>query len=100
MNNPKDIVKEGYDLVSFVYRADDPNIDSENYLEYKAWTKKVSDLLEPGASILDLGCGCGVPATQLLARDFKVTGCDHHDAEQRATRSQHAYSGHQYIHPA
>ena len=32
--------------------------------------------LDDGASVLDIGCGAGVPVTQLLAKRFAVTGVD------------------------
>ena len=32
--------------------------------------------LDDGSSVLDIGCGAGVPITQLLAKRFKVTGVD------------------------
>jgi len=33
-------------------------------------------LLDDGDPVLDLGCGCGVPATAILAERFAVTGVD------------------------
>ena len=33
-------------------------------------------LLADGDPVLDLGCGCGVPATAILAERFSVTGVD------------------------
>ena len=36
----------------------------------------LSKLLDDGASILDIGCGAGVPATRGLAGRFTVTGVD------------------------
>jgi cyclopropane fatty-acyl-phospholipid synthase-like methyltransferase len=33
-------------------------------------------LLSDGEPVLDLGCGCGVPATAILAERFSVTGVD------------------------
>jgi cyclopropane fatty-acyl-phospholipid synthase-like methyltransferase len=33
-------------------------------------------LLQDGDPVLDLGCGCGIPATALLANRFSVTGVD------------------------
>ena len=76
MKNPKDIVRQGYDKVSFAYREDHPDASGECYRQYKAWIAELSAQIDESASVLDLGCGCGVPATQLLARHFKVTGCD------------------------
>jgi SAM-dependent methyltransferase len=42
--------------------------------------------LQPGDSVLDLGCGCGIPVTQELARTFRVTGVD--ISEVQITRAQ------------
>ena len=35
-----------------------------------------SELLDDGASVLDIGCGAGVPITRALAERFAVTGVD------------------------
>ncbi len=36
----------------------------------------LEERLEDGASVLDVGCGAGVPVTRTLARRFAVTGVD------------------------
>ena len=76
MKNPKDIVQQGYDKVSYTYREDDPDQGSKTYQQYKSWVDELSEQLMAGDSVLDLGCGCGVPATDLLAQKFRVTGVD------------------------
>ena len=81
--NPKDIVKVGYDKVSFTYRGD--SLD-ENYREYQSWLDELSSLLDDGVSVLDLGCGCGIPTTKLLADTFKVTGVDISKVQIRRAR--------------
>jgi cyclopropane fatty-acyl-phospholipid synthase-like methyltransferase len=54
---------------------------------YRTWAREVVDprdrfvrafeaALDPGARVLDLGCGPGVPTTRELARRFVVTGLD------------------------
>ena len=69
----KKLVAEGYDRVSRAYRSDsDP--DAEN--EYKAWLEPIMKELPFGSSILDLGCGCGIPASRLLASKYAVVGID------------------------
>ncbi|GFE77273.1 trans-aconitate 2-methyltransferase [Novosphingobium sp. TCA1] len=41
------------------------------------WLDLLTERLEPGATILDLGCGGGVPiGAELLCRGFAVTGLD------------------------
>lgn len=76
MKNPKDIVKQGYDMVSYAYREDEPDTDSSAYRQYKDWVDELSEQLMAGNSVLDLGCGCGVPVAKLLAEKFNVTGVD------------------------
>ncbi len=69
----KQLVARGYDLVSGAYRSDqDPIAEAE----YKAWFEPLGEELPPGAAVLDLGCGCGIPTSQLLADRFAVTGVD------------------------
>jgi len=72
--NPKDIVRTGYDKVSHAYRDASFDYAQSGYAPCLAW---LEPLLEPGAAVLDLGCGCGVPVTQELARrGHAVTGVD------------------------
>src|SRR2546422_2232683 len=71
VDDPKDIVRHGYDLVSRAYRADDAD-DSQ----YAAWLKLVETRVAAGAPVLDLGCGCGVPVARRLAQRYVVTGVD------------------------
>ena len=70
--NPKDIVRDGYDAISHRYRADDDDPEP-----YGVWAATLADRLPPGARVLDLGCGCGVPMTRTLAaQGFELTGVD------------------------
>jgi SAM-dependent methyltransferase len=71
--NPKDVVRIGYDKVSHAYRTDGFDYDRSGYKTYLSW---LEPRLRPGASILDLGCGCGVPVAQVLSRQHHVTGVD------------------------
>jgi SAM-dependent methyltransferase len=70
--DPKRVVEIGYDAVSFAYRADDaPDA------EYGEWLSELAENLPARAKVLDLGCGCGVPATRwLVAHGYDVTGVD------------------------
>jgi SAM-dependent methyltransferase len=76
MRSPRNIVRAGYDRASFAYREDQPDKSGETYRQYKAWIEELSDHLPAGCSVLDLGCGCGVPTAQLLTHRFEVTGVD------------------------
>ena len=76
MKSPKDIVKEGYNKISYAYREDNPDQSGKSYHEYKTWIDELSEHITEGASILDLGCGCGVPTSRLLSQHFEGTGAD------------------------
>ncbi len=71
LDDPKSIVRRGYDLVSAAYRADDA--DDGVYAE---WLHALEKQVAPGSPVLDLGCGCGVPVARRLAQRFAVTGID------------------------
>jgi SAM-dependent methyltransferase len=79
----KAIVREGYDALSYRYRADDADTGP-----YEPWLDTLRHRLGSGSSVLDLGCGCGVPvARDLAAADHYVTGADISDVQiERARR--------------
>jgi SAM-dependent methyltransferase len=71
--DPKRLVEQGYDHMA------------ERYLESKdphdpvtlAALEEMARMLRPGAAVLDLGCGPGVPATRWLQEHgYQVTGVD------------------------
>ena len=73
MTDPKRIVAAGYDVVA------------ERYLEWSGkrpsgprlrWLSKALELIPPGAEVLELGCGAGIPMTAALAEGRRVTGVD------------------------
>lgn len=72
--NSKDIVRRGYDKVSYAYRDDEGNAAFP--LDYAAWLSELTPHLAPGSKVLELGCGCGVPVAQILSENFAVTGID------------------------
>jgi SAM-dependent methyltransferase len=70
--DPRDIVRSGYDAVSTAYRPDNAPEDG-----YAVWLDDLAARLPDGADVLDLGCGCGIPAARWLCRQgFRVTGVD------------------------
>jgi SAM-dependent methyltransferase len=71
MEDPKSIVRRGFDLVSRTYRADDADEGA-----YAEWLDLLEARVKPGSKILDLGCGCGVPVARRLAPHYTVTGVD------------------------
>lgn len=82
-DNHTDLVRRGYDALSFHYRADD---DGEG--RYAPWLADLKARLPAGASVLDVGCGCGIPvARSLAAAGYAVTGIDLSEVQiERARR--------------
>ncbi|PIL26171.1 hypothetical protein GSI_11926 [Ganoderma sinense ZZ0214-1] len=72
----KSIVEAGYDAIAPKYLAWSAPRPTTTRASYVA---QLLDLLAPGASVLELGCGAGVPTTQTIATHEKrlcVTGVD------------------------
>jgi SAM-dependent methyltransferase len=70
--NPKEIVARGYDAIALRYaewagQVESPALD---------WLRELDSRLPEDASVLELGCGRGVPGTRELARRHRVTGVD------------------------
>ena len=65
----KNLVQRGYDRCASAY-AETRTDEAPPELEL------MSERLDDGASVLDIGCGAGVPITRSLAARFAVTGVD------------------------
>jgi SAM-dependent methyltransferase len=76
----RELVRRGYDAISLAYRSDDDEAASssgEDVSRYAGWVAELADLLPAGATVLDLGCGAGIPATRELAdHGLRVIGVD------------------------
>lgn len=78
----KQLVEEGYDQIA------------PRYLEWTTsrssprprYLHKLLELLPNRSQIIDLGCGSGVPCTQLLAQQHEVTGIDISSAQIELAR--------------
>ena len=70
--NPKQIVEDGYNRAALDYAR----LEGDVKWPRMRWLRKLLGLLEPGASVLDLGCGSGVPADIEIAKQHKVIGID------------------------
>ncbi len=68
----KKIVESGYDRVVHEYTK----LEGENKWPRMKWLNKLLIQIEPGSSVLDLGCGSGNPADVEIAKKHKVTGVD------------------------
>lgn len=71
--HPKEIVANSYDLIGSDYSDWVQNIESKERDRCFQWLFKS---LPMNASVLDLGCGIGIPRAKQLAERFKVTGVD------------------------
>lgn len=72
MQDPKAIVREGYDRVSLEYRGDD-----EGDGAYAGWLRELIEVVPAGGEVLDLGCGNGIPTARwLTSRGYRVSGVD------------------------
>ena len=69
---PKQVVERGYDQVAHEYAR----LEGETEWPRMRWLKKVLDRLPPGSSVLDLGCGSGIPADIEISKEHRVTGVD------------------------
>ena len=79
----KTVVARGYDALGESYPAwvtSFPDPGRHRMLE------EFSARLAPGARVLDLGCGPGVPTTRALADRFAVTGVDFSGTQLEAAR--------------
>jgi SAM-dependent methyltransferase len=73
IRDPRELVRVGYDLASHAYRGDTFDLEGSGYAY---WLGRFVPLLAPGARVLDLGCGNGVPVARELVKRFAVTGVD------------------------
>jgi 2-polyprenyl-3-methyl-5-hydroxy-6-metoxy-1,4-benzoquinol methylase len=81
-DDPRDLVRRGYDALSYHYRRDDAAPG-----RYAPWLDHLLARLPAAASVLDLGCGCGVPVARSLAdAGHRVTGVDISDVQVRRAR--------------
>jgi SAM-dependent methyltransferase len=71
-DEPRRVVADGYDAISRHYRGDD-----DAPPQYREWIAELEARIPARATVLDLGCGCGVPVARALAdAGHEVTGVD------------------------
>ena len=84
VEDPKDVVRRGYDALSLRY--------DEAYGAETKYEPLLSDLCEripAGGTVLDLGCGSGVPVARALAdAGYRVTGIDISEVQVRRARER------------
>ncbi len=84
------VVRRGYDAISLAYRSDDGAASpssAEDVGRYAGWVQDLAGLLPARATVVDLGCGAGIPATrELTASGLQVLGVDVSAVQLRRAR--------------
>lgn len=82
IEDPKELVRRGYDALSLRY---DQVYGAES--KYQPWISELSGRIPAGGTVLDLGCGSGVPVARALATvGHRVTGVDISEVQIRKAR--------------
>jgi ubiquinone/menaquinone biosynthesis C-methylase UbiE len=71
-SDPKRVVEQGYNRVAHDYAR----LEGAEEWPRMRWLRNLLSRLEPGSSVLDLGCGSGDPADIEIARQHRITGVD------------------------
>ncbi|MPZ80273.1 MAG: methyltransferase domain-containing protein [Actinophytocola sp.] len=83
MDDRKALVRKGYDALSRRY---DDTYGADR--KYAPWLASLTSALPPAATVVDLGCGSGVPvARALTAAGHRVTGVDFSAEQVRRARA-------------
>jgi cyclopropane fatty-acyl-phospholipid synthase-like methyltransferase len=75
------MVRDGYDAIGRSYHE-----RSHRGATRLRMVRALSSRLEPGSTVVDLGCGPGDPATRLLSEGHRVLGVDLSSAQLRIAR--------------
>jgi SAM-dependent methyltransferase len=86
------IVADGYDAIGETFSAWREEIVGDPRRE---WEDDLAARLEPGARVLELGCGGGTPETKRLAERFALTGVD--ISPRQVERSRAAIPGAEFL---
>ena len=90
MHDPKRLVAQGYDIIADRYTMWAPCVRAEERARY---TQLLHETLPAHATLLELGCGAGLPTTRTLAQRFRVTGVDI-SAQQLVRAKRHVPTAH------
>ena len=88
-SSPEALGQYGWHRASVRYRPGTHDSDPLEvvFADHEEWLRPMFRLLDRGSEVLDLGCGCGIPDSQILSDRFRVTGVDISDVQiERARR--------------
>jgi SAM-dependent methyltransferase len=71
--DPGEVVRAGYDQAANQYESLE---QADGKWPRWRWLADLERLLDPGSTVLDLGCATGVPVAARLALSYRVTGVD------------------------
>ncbi len=84
MPDSKQVVRKGYNRISFRYRDDrGRGEDAKNMLPWLGWA---GQRVKKGGRVLELGCGMGIPAAKYFARNHSYLGVDISDVQIRRAK--------------
>ena len=72
--DPKELIRQAYAVASEAYRGDAFQLVAAS--GYAHWLRRFEQRIAPGARVLELGCGNGIPVARELAKRHRVTGVD------------------------
>ena len=82
--DPTELVRRGYDALSERYAAAHPE-----ETKYRAWIEDLLARLPVAGTVVDLGCGTGVPVARALVRaGHRLTGIDLSDVQVARARER------------
>ncbi len=73
MNDPKQIVREGYNKLSTAYRA---HYNFSHTQQYPIWLHEFLVDIPRGSRILELGCADGIPVAKHVSKHYQYLGID------------------------
>lgn len=88
----KRIVANGYNKIAEEHLAWASRVRAQERAKY---TAVLLGRLSPGAQVLELGCGAGIPTTRQLAACFSVTGVD--ISQEQVARARQNVPGARFI---
>jgi SAM-dependent methyltransferase len=79
------LVADGYDTMADTWEQWSSHIGND---PRRDWLGKLVARLEPGSTVVELGCGNGTAETRVLAERFDVTGVDLSEEQLRRARER------------